>query len=288
MASQGALDRQRIADKIVAAIRMHAHQVGPRLQEVFAPAVAEGEPVPDFVVFQEQLARYLEMQIAQMVEAEDVHLDELADDLAPRRRRDEAAQACRDSLIALRNTLSGAFGADFGDSLLGVEGRTPEDPLALFRLGRRALDRLTGDSLEIPPRRLNGFPVDLGALASQLAPVLDELGEALREVNEEDRRREATIHERDLALDAFDTAVGSVGRIAIAFDKLAGFPDFAGRIRFTLPVRRRRGTSSPDEAPPPDGGSESPPPDPDTEPPSGEPPAGPPTGLPEVPETSTP
>lgn len=285
MASQGVLDRQRIANKIVAAVRTHAQAVGTRMQEVFAPAVAEGEPAPDFVVFQEQLARYLELRIAQMVEAEEVHFSELADDLAPRRRRDEAAQACRDSLIALRSTLSGAFGADFGDALLGVEGRTPDDPLALHRLGCRALERLNEESLEIPPRRLDGFPVDLGALASQLEPVLKELGEALREVNEEDRRREATIRERDLALDAFDTAVGSVGRIAIAFDNLAGFPDFAGRIRFTLPVRRRRGTSSPDEAPPPDGGSESPPPDPDTEPPPGEPPPGPPTGLPEVPGT---
>lgn len=275
MASQGVLDRQRIADKIVAAVRTHAQAVGTRMQEVFAPAVAEGEPAPDFVVFQEQLARYLEMRIAQMVEAEEVHFSELADDLAPRRRRDEAAQACRDSLIALRNTLTGAFGSDFGDSLLGVEGRTPDDPLALHRLGRRALERLTEESLEIPPRRLDGFPVDLGALASQLEPVLDELGEALREVNEEDRRREATIRERDLALDAFDTAVGSIGRIAIAFDKLAGFPDFAGRIRFTLPVRRRRGTSLPDEAPPSDGGGESPPPDPDPVPPSDEPPSGP-------------
>lgn len=275
MASQGVLDRQRIAGRIVAAVRTHAQDVGARMQEVFAPAVAEGEPAPDFVVFQEQLARYLEMRIDQMVEAEEVHFSELADDLAPRRRRDEAAQACRDSLLALRNALSGAFGADFGDSLLGVEGRTPDDPLALHRLGRRALERLNEESLEIPPRRLDGFPVDLGALASQLEPVLDELGEALREVNEEDRRREATIRERDLALDAFDTAVGSVGRIAIAFDNLAGFPEFAGRIRFTLPVRRRSGTSSPDDAPPSDGGSETPLSDPDTVPPSDEPPSGP-------------
>jgi len=39
-------------------------------------------------------------------------------------------QAYRDSLIALRTALSGAFGADFGDKLLGVEGRTPDDSLA--------------------------------------------------------------------------------------------------------------------------------------------------------------
>lgn len=288
MASQGVLDRHRIAKKIVAAIRMHAQDVGPRLQEVFAPAVAEGEPAPDFVVFQEQLARYLEMRIDQMVEAEKVHFDELADDLGPRRRRDEAAQECRDKLLALRNALAGAFGADFGDQLLEVEGRTPQDPLDLFHHGRHALERLTGESLEIPPRRLDGYPLDLGALASQLEPVLDELGAALREVDEEDRRREATIRERDLALDAFDTAVASIGRIAIAFDNLAGFPEFAGRIRFSLPGRRRRDTSSPDGAPPPDGGAEVPPTDPDAEPPPGEPPPGPPTGIPPGPENLTP
>ena len=284
MATQGVLDRHRIAKKIVAAIRTHAQDVGPRLQEVFAPAVAEGEPAPDFVVFQEQLARYLEMRIDRMVEAENVHFDELDDDLGPRRRRDEAAQVCRDKLLALRNALTGAFGAGFGDRLLGVEGRTPQDPLDLFHHGRHALERLTEESLEIPPRRLDGFPVDLGSLATELEPALDQLGDALREVDEEDRQREATIRARDLALDAFDTAVSSIGRIAVAFDNLAGFPEFAGRIRFTLPGRRRRGTSPPDGEPLPDGGEEAPPTDPDTESPSGEPPPGPPTGIPPVPE----
>jgi len=287
MATKGALDRERVARKIVAAARIHAPLVGARLQEVFSPAVAEGEPAPDFAVFLDQLARYLEMRIEEMVAKEKLHFAELDDDLAPQRRRDQAAEAVRDTLLALRSTINGAFGSDFGEKLLGVEGRTPDDPLALFRQAEEALDKLTAESLELPSLRLEGFSVDLGTLVAQLQSPLDELGRALVEVNDQSRLKEATIRERDLALGAFDVAVGSVGRIVIAFDNLAGFPEFGERIRFTVPFRRRRGTSPPEETPPAETlPAETLPADPGPAPPAGEPQPDPPSGLPEVPEIS--
>ena len=272
MASKGILDRHRIAKTIVAAARTHAREVGERLQEVLASAVAEGETLPDFVTFQHQLARYREARIATIVEADKLQLDELDDDLEPRLRRDQAAEAVYDTLVAIRETLTGPFGAERAAKLLGIDGRTSTDPLTLFHQATLALERLTEDSLVLPPARLQGVQLDLGALAAQLQPALDELGQAVQEVDEEQREGETTIREKDLALDAFDVAVRSVGRIVKAFDELAGFPEFSARIRLTLPARRRQGTTptepppepSPDgpsgeETPLPDGGEESPP-----------------------------
>jgi len=271
MASKGVLDRHRIAKTIVAAARMHAQQVGERLQEVFASTVEEGETLPDFVTFQRQLARYLEAQITEIGDKEKLHFNELDGDLEPRRRRDQAARALHDTIVAIRDTLTGAYGAEAGDRLIGITGKTAVDPVALFHQADLALERLTAEALALPPQRLDGVQVDLGVLAAQLQPAFDEMTRAVREVDEEVRASEATIREKDLAFDAFDTAVGSIGRIVVAFDDLAGFPEFGGRIRLSLPFRRRRGTPAPDEAPLPDGGGETPPTGPDAAPPAAEP-----------------
>jgi hypothetical protein len=259
MSSKGILDRHRIAKAIVAAARMHAEQVGGRMQEVFASAVEEGETSPDFVTFLRQLARFLETRIAEIIAAEKLHFNELDDDDEPRLRRDQAAQVLHDTMVAIRDSLTGAFGAERAAKILGIEGKTAVDPLALLHQADLALERLNAESPELPPRRLDGVELDLGALAAQLQPALDELGQAVREVDEQARLREATLLERDLALDAFDTAVGSVGRILIAFDRLAGFGRLGSRIRLTLPVRRRRGTAPDEGSPLPDGGEETPP-----------------------------
>jgi hypothetical protein len=281
MASKGVMDRHRIAKTIVAAARTHAREVGERLQEILAPAVGEGETLPDFVTFQLQLARYLEQRIDAIVQADELHFKELDDDQEPRRRRDEATQAVYDTLVAIRDSLTAAFGADRGAELLGVEGRTSLDPLTLFRQASRALERLTDESLELPPARLAGVDLDLATLAGQLQPALDELGQSLTTVDRELRETETTILEKDKALDAFDTAVSSIGRMLTACDDLAGFPAYSDKIRLSLPGRRRSGTSAEEEPTLPDGGGGETLPEGDGTPPPSEPLPGPPTAPPE-------
>ena len=267
MASKGVMDRHRIAKTLVAAARTHAREVGDRLQEILAPAVGEGETLPDFETFQHQLARYLEQRIEAIVRADELHFKELDDDDEPRRRRDEATEALYDTMVAIRDQLTATFGADRGAALLGVDGRTSLDPLKLFRQASRALERLNDDSVELPPARLAGVDLDLATLAGQLQPALDELRLALATVDREQRETETTLQEKDRALDAFDVAVSSTGRILTAFDDLAGFPAYSDKIRLSLPGRRRSGTSTDEESPSPDGGEGDPLPGPPTAPP---------------------
>ena len=252
MPSKGVTDRQRVADAIVATARTHAKAVGERLQEILAPAFPEEQGPFDLVAFQEGLARYLEMRTDAIVAADNVHLDEILDDDVPRSRRDEAAAGCYSALVGIRDAIRAAFGRDRSKALLGYEGSTPTDPLVLARVAEHALERLRDLPVEPPPVRFGGVQIELATLADELQPALDELKAALRAVNLENRESEATLRHRDLALDAFDAAVAGIGRIVTGFDELAGFPQFADRIRLTRPARRRRGTPNGDEPVPGD------------------------------------
>jgi hypothetical protein len=244
MSSKGVTDRQRVALEIVAATRTHARAVGERLQEILAPAFP-GELVPfDLVEFQEGLARYLEMRTEAIIEADEGHLDELLDDNEPRRRRDEARDVCYSALVGIRDGISAAFGRERTEVLLGYKGTTEFDPLLLEQAARRALRKLRNPPPELPPARLGGIQVDLAVRADELQPALDELSAAIMEVKVENKEANATLRDRDLELDAFDAAVGGIGRITVGFDELAGFRQFADRVRLSRPARRRAGIAN--------------------------------------------
>jgi len=273
MPSKGVTDRQRVALEIVTATRTHARAVGERLQEILAPAFPEGLVPFDLVEFQQGLARYLEMRTEAIIEADEGHLGELRDDSGPRRRRDEARDVCYSALVGIRDAVSAAFGRENTEELLGYKGATQFDPLLLERVARRALRLLRNPPPELPPSRLGGIQIDLTVLADELQPALDELSAAIVAVKTEDKEADATLRDRDLELDAFDAAVGGVGRITAGFDELAGFPQFADRVRLSRPARRRVGIANgepsapePEETPESDAPPESEPPEPSGEP----------------------
>jgi len=257
MASKGVTDRQRVAKLIAAAARNHAREVGERLHEVLAPAFPDGEVPFDGVRLFDGLATYLDMRIAGIVDADESHDRELRDDDEPRRLRDQAAARLYSTLVGIRQAVLAGFGPEQLKKLLGYAGSTPADPLLLHRFASRALDLLRTPPDQPPPARFAAVQVDLVSLADELQPALDQLTAALREVDDENRQAESTRRAKDLELDAFDAAVAGIGRVVIGFDELAGFPQFADRIRLTLPNRRRRGTSDeeeplPEEEVPPD------------------------------------
>jgi len=245
MASKGIVDRRRVAKAIIATARAHADEVGERLRENLAPVLQEGETLPDMVHLQRLLARYLEMRIGTIIAADEQHLNELDDDREPRRQRDAAAAELYDTLIAIRNALSAAFGQEQASEIVGISGPTPRDPLTLHQEATRALERLSGPTP--PSSRIQGLQLDFASLRGQLQPALDNLVQAVQRVDLEARESESTIRSKDLALDAFDAALGGIGRILIGCNELAGLPEFGNRIRLTLPHRRRSQSPS-DEA----------------------------------------
>jgi len=251
MPSKGVLDRQRVGQAIIAAARTHAQPVGERLQQTLSAIVADGETLSDFTTPQLELARYLERRLADLVAADEAHLEELDDDQEPRILRDEAAAVLYSTLVRIRAVINAAFGSVRGTKFLGVDGDTAQDPLTLHRQASRALARLRQPPAELPTLQVGGVTLDLSGLADELQPATDDLGRALAEVGDERRQAEETLGEKTDALIAFDTAVGGVGRTLIGYYELAGYPNFAERIRLTLPGRRS-GSSDEPEAPAPD------------------------------------
>lgn len=263
MATKGVTDRQRVAKSVAASARAHSQQVGERLREILTPALEEGETLPDLSAFLHVLARYLEMRSDAIIAAEEAHVEELDDDIEPRRRRDEAAAALSRTLVDIREALAGVFGRDTIKELVGLEGNTASEPVLLLRQANRVLERLQQPLVGLPATKLDGIQVDLDSLAAHLQPALDNLTRAAQEVDRELRETEASLLDKDQSLDRVDEAISGIGRIVIGFDLLAGFPDYADKVRLTVPARRRRNReeeeappdpeSSPDPETPPDG-----------------------------------
>lgn len=279
MPTKALIDRQRIGRAILHAARTHAREVGERLNEALQVTVAEGETLADFVTLHHQLARYLEMRLEALEAADHAHLQELDDDREPRLRREEATDALYTKLIEVREVLRGHFGAELAAALAGIDGSTPQNPLALHSQAVSALERLRDPEPDLPPQRFASIQLDRNALADELQPFVDELGAKLEDVKREARERESTKGLRDQAIEAFDVAVGGVARILIGCDELAEFPHFAEKVRLTLPRRGGQAPEEDEERPDgPSGSEETPPPEPGPAPDEAPPPDAP--GLP--------
>lgn len=266
MPSKGALNRQRIGKDLVAATRTHAKQVGLRFRDALVAGGADSATIPDIEAFYHQLADYLEAKMDAVIVTDEAYLEEVDDDTDPRIRRREATDALYQKVIEMREALGGLYGFERSNAVLGITGRTPRDFLTLHRVTNRMLERLRKPDplVPLPTLRLQGFQVDPSALAAELEPFADELGQAIADVDRERRETETTKEARDQAFDAFDIAASGVGRIVIGCNDVAGFSYYADKIRLTLPTRGSRSQAEEDEieVPPSEGepGEESTPP----------------------------
>lgn len=248
MPSQAVLDRDLTGRLIIEAARTHARQVAEALALALSEVVEEGETLPDFELFQLQLARLLERRLNVLIAADEAHVQELDDDLDPRLRRDAATQALYDKMIQIRGTLNGAFGQNRVDALLGISGKTPRESRRLYRHVTRAIERLREPAPELPEFRLNGLQLDRSALAEELQPAADDLALAMADVTRELKETETSLQFKNEAIEEYDSIVGGIARALIGLDELAGFPEYARKVRLGVP--NRGGSSAPEETPP--------------------------------------
>jgi len=238
MPSKGVVDRRRVANRLIAAARTHAHEVGVRLPSHFAAVLAEGETLPDMIRLQLHLARLLEERLDALVEADAAHRVERSGDPEVRGRRDDAAAAVYDRISSLRAAVRVAYGVADADELLQIEGPTPEDPSTLQRLGRRLVVTLRRLPSELPAPRVTGIDLDLSAAAGELQSAVEALDRALEEVACERRRLQSTQRRKDRAVVSFDRAVQAIAPVLKGLYRLAGLLDVADGIRATLPSTR--------------------------------------------------
>ena len=244
MPSKMVTDRQKTAAAVEAAILAHAEEAAAGLAATLAPVLDEDEPPVDVVPLQDQLARLLDHRREVLVRMDEAHLAELGDDVGPRRQRDDAAQRLAARVISVRQTLGALFGPDATRTLVGLDGNTATDPVALARQGRRMLDRLSDPAFAFPRAQFAGVDLDVGVWVGELTGPVEELEAALAEVARERREAETTLTAKLLALDDYDRSYRAVARLLEGLYELTGLDGYAARVR---PTARGGGALVPQE-----------------------------------------
>jgi hypothetical protein len=244
MPSKMVTDRQKSATAVETAAQVHAEEAASGLAPLLAAELLPDEELPDLALLQRLLARALARRRERMVAADEAHLSELADDVDPRRRRDEAAAELRDRLSGVRQTVEGLFGPAQGGELFGIGGELAFDPVVVHRQAERALAFLRArTAADLPAPGLPGVTVDPAAWAAMLEEPVATLAAALGEVDRERREAETTLTEKTAALTAYDATFGRVARLMEALFAAADLPLLAERVR---PSSRRPGRTAED------------------------------------------
>lgn len=233
MPSKGVLDYRRQGNAIVHVARVHSKEVGERLQALLAEVLEDGETLPDIPQLQLLFARLLEKRLEDLMTAEDALDMERADDHEPRKCRDSACAALRDQVVKLRALVRGVLGADREWEVLGSQGPTAAEPLALQRQTARLLERLGQPGATLLATSFEDQTLDLSSLAETLREKLDELDRALATVDLEKREVEVALRRRNKALDTFDDMVRGLADTLRGWFRLAGLPQLARPIRRT-------------------------------------------------------
>lgn len=281
MSSKTILDLDRAAHRVLAGARDTRNELlagmEQRLQEdgvrsalvvANGPVVAQTGDAADVVLTAQAVTELQEPDLEQvvsfavwmidfyrqkMVEADETHLAEIQEDWRVREARDDAAAAAYQDLLNLRGMVEAALHPRAAESLLGIRGLTPREPLALAKTLQATIRRLRADDVDLPEIRIAGMVQDWEVLTRALEERHDALQAAIdavvAEVEAAKRRRRA----KERAIQRYrDAAVGWTGvvrHLLIA----AGLRDAADELPATSP--RRQAASPVDDSLPelPDG-----------------------------------
>lgn len=170
--------------------------------------------------------------LASLVKADEAHEKELADDVAPREARDEAAAKLSAELVDLKRGANGLFTAKEVREL-GFPSEIPSDPAVLERVGGTVIAALTKQ--KALKSKLNGVgTVQLSEWVEQLKTPLDALITARGDVSREEKEARATQVARDAAFEALNEANVTTAALTQALARLGGVSNLVDGLRGTV------------------------------------------------------
>jgi hypothetical protein len=183
--------------------------------------------------------------IQSLVNADNVHQAELADDDPARLARDNAATALRQECINLREILTGMYGGAITTQV--VPEAVPRDPVMLSRHGQTIEENLA--RITLPTPRIPGATLDKAAIITRFGTLRQTLDDTIQIVAREVREAQATQSAKDDAMDSFDHFFSLGADVTSSLLRLGGMPEQAAKLR---PSTRRPGhTVADDETPDP-------------------------------------
>lgn len=163
----------------------------------------------------------------QTQDADHAHLVELSDNDGIGKARLSAADDVYRELVAVRSIVDSVHGAQAVREL-GFIGDTPRDPESLGRLGALVITKLDGLPAMAATRRV---ALDVRGLKADLAATLEPLTAANDAFRRDRKEDEATLRERNNAIDEDDRSALFLKQLLVTFATGLGDADLVERLR---------------------------------------------------------
>lgn len=229
-------DRQRKCEFVDWFVVNHRKALVEALADLFQKDLEEGEALPDVDLFLDGLVRRLRRALRELVEAEQAHLGEIADDGIHRDRRDQAAQELRDVVFNWRPVIRAVFGERKAEEA-GFERRIADHPLALLRQTERLLSRFKDPGFELDATRFDGVAVTREKVVEQLESPARKLRQAIDGLTSEQTKAHGTKVAKDQAMAHFDHVYRAFVSLFEPAFRLIGELELAERLTLKLPRR---------------------------------------------------
>ena len=220
-------NRIKTGDFVVASVDMTAADVAASLREIFGE-VQPLELNPSQVLpFVRSMATLLRAAPKELETKELSYLEELADDVEPRAKRDEKAAVGVEMLTRTKELVTGSLGASHLEKY-GLDAPLSRAPVDVAARMKETIG-LLGKNFATATDPL-GVEFDSTKVAAKLQVVYTELEDALSVLNKEEQERIDALAARDEAVEAWTGIYRGVATTLTGLYRLAGFENLAERL----------------------------------------------------------
>jgi len=233
MGSKMVINRQKSSEAVQAVGRNHADEIEKGVTAAYGP---DAGPAVKLLIH--NAVEILKRDTVSMVSSDDEHLKETADDASSIDERDTFAQKAYEQLVDFRETAKAVYGSEYVDTL-GFKGSTPQDPVAIHRLGVLVTGNIS--SSRPPEPRRAGVSLDIAQWSGPLGESIRALEKSLSHVADEKREAESLLVARNTAIEKYDRTFSKTADLMSSLLSIAGKDELAQRVR---PSRRRSGQTA--------------------------------------------
>lgn len=227
---------QRKLVRLESFVRTHRQTLADALGKVFQQDLDEGRTATGLMGAIDGLLTRLRRVVQELLDAEEHHLAELADDGRHRDERNQAAKALRALLFDLRDLFRVSFGKRKAEEA-GFERRIMQHPLALLRQAQRILGRLRDRVLELPRTRFAARGVSRAEVIEVLETAARRLRSAVDHVGRETTQAQETLAAKRQAMASFGDTCSALVKVLEAACRLAGRRDLSRQLKRCRPYR---------------------------------------------------